>query len=50
MFKDYQYILEFATAAFCIKHTIPGDWNLTTKEEVISLMESSKKIGCKKIN
>lgn len=48
MFKDYQYILEFATAAFCIKHTIPGDWNLTTKEEVISLMESSNKLDVKR--
>lgn len=48
MFKDYQYILEFATAAFCIKHTIPGDWNLTTKEEVISLMESSEKLDVKR--
>lgn len=48
MFKDYQYILEFATAAFCIKHTIFGDWNLTTKEEVISLMESSNKLDVKR--
>lgn len=48
MFKDYQYILDFATAAFCIKHTIPGDWNLTTKEEVISLMESSEKLDVKR--
>lgn len=48
MFKDYQYILEFATAAFCIKHTIPGDWNLTTKEEVISLMESYEKLDVKR--
>lgn len=48
MFEDYQYILEFATAAFCIKHTIPGDWNLTTKEEVISLMESSNNLDVKR--
>ena len=33
---------------FCIKHTIPGDWNLTTKEEVISLMESYEKLDVKR--
>lgn len=30
--------LEFAVAASCLKHTIPGDFNHVTREEVLSLM------------
>lgn len=30
--------LEFAVAASCLKHTIPGDFNHVTKEEVMTLM------------
>ena len=41
IFEDIQDVLNFATAASCIKHTIYGDWNLVTKEEVINLMKSS---------
>lgn len=33
-----QEALEFAVAASCLKHTIPGDFNLVSKEEVINLM------------
>lgn len=29
--------LEFATAASCLKHTIEGDFNMVSKEEVIAL-------------
>lgn len=35
---DPQKILEFATAASCLKHTIPGDFNEVTLEEVYNLM------------
>jgi 2-dehydro-3-deoxygluconokinase len=33
--------LEFAVAASCLKHTIPGDYNLVTKEEVEKLIQGS---------
>lgn len=32
--NQYQYALEFAVAACCLKHTIVGDYNLATLEEV----------------
>ena len=37
-FKDEQKAIEFATAASALKHTIPGDFNEVTEEEVIKLM------------
>jgi 2-dehydro-3-deoxygluconokinase len=36
--KDIQKALDFAVAASCLKHTIPGDFNLVTLEEVEKLM------------
>lgn len=36
---DEQKALEFAVACSCLKHTIPGDFNLVRKEEVLSLMK-----------
>lgn len=36
---DYQYVLDFAVAASCLKHTIKGDVNLVTVDEVEKLME-----------
>ena len=48
LFDNYQDILEFAAASFCIKHSIPGDWNLTTKEEVINLMKSKDGLDVKR--
>ena len=48
LFTNYQDILEFAAASFCIKHSIPGDWNLTTKEEVINLMKSKDGLDVKR--
>ena len=48
LFDNYQDILEFATASFCIKHSIPGDWNLTTKDEVINLMKSENGLDVKR--
>ena len=41
IFDNVQDVLNFATAASCLKHTIYGDWNFVTKEEVINLMKSS---------
>ncbi len=32
--KDMKIALEFATAAAALKHTIPGDFNLVTREDV----------------
>ena len=39
---DYQKTLEFAVAAATLKHTIPGDANLVSVEEVIKLMEGEQ--------
>jgi len=36
---DPQETVEFATAASCLKHSIPGDFNLASFDEVIALME-----------
>ena len=33
--------LEFAVAASCLKHTIPGDYNRVSAKEVESLMRGS---------
>jgi 2-dehydro-3-deoxygluconokinase len=33
--------LEFATAASCLKHSIPGDMNISTVEEVMALVAGS---------
>src|SRR5690606_786566 len=37
--EDKQKALDFAVAACCLKHTIAGDYNLVTLEEVGRLME-----------
>ena len=37
--QDDQKALDFAVAASCLKHTIYGDYNLVSAEEVIKLME-----------
>lgn len=36
---DNQSALEFAAAASCLKHTVEGDFNAMSKEEVIALMK-----------
>ncbi|MEO1585074.1 MAG: sugar kinase [Planctomycetota bacterium] len=38
--RDAADALEFAVAASCLKHSIPGDLNLVTREEVEKLLES----------
>ncbi len=35
---DFQKVLNFAVAASCLKHTIFGDFNLVTVDEVLKLM------------
>ncbi len=37
-YQDKKTALEFATAASCLKHTIKGDFNQVTKDEVENLM------------
>jgi 2-dehydro-3-deoxygluconokinase len=37
--QDDQKALNFAVAASCLKHTIKGDFNLATVEEVEKLMK-----------
>ena len=37
-FQDEERALDFAVAASCLKHTIPGDFNLSTRDEVLALM------------
>ena len=41
VYGDEQQALEFAVAASCLKHTIPGDYNRVTVAEVESLMKGS---------
>jgi len=36
---DHQTALEFAVAASCLKHSVPGDFNRFSADEVISLMK-----------
>lgn len=38
--KSYQDAIEFAAAASCLKHTIEGDYNRTTVEDVEKLLKS----------
>jgi len=40
-YADPQSAIRFAAAASCLKHTIPGDYNYTTRSEVVSLMNGS---------
>lgn len=37
-YHEDQKALEFATAASCLKHTLKGDYNWVTKQDVVSLM------------
>lgn len=40
-FSAPQTALQFAVAASCLKHSIKGDFNYVTKEEVVALMKGS---------
>ena len=37
--EDYQQILDFAVAASCLKHTIFGDFNIVSVDEVRKIMK-----------
>ncbi|HRC88522.1 MAG TPA: sugar kinase [Bacteroidales bacterium] len=41
-YKEEQKALDFAVAASCLKHTIHGDFNLVTVDEVETLMSGNK--------
>jgi len=38
-FGDEQRALEFATAAGCLKHTVPGDFNRVSVAEIETLLK-----------
>ena len=40
-YKDKQDALEFAVAASCLKHSIPGDFNRVTVADVKKLMNGN---------
>lgn len=37
--KDMQFAIDFAVAASCLKQTLPGDFNLVSKDDVLALMQ-----------
>lgn len=39
--NDYKKTLEFATAASCLKHSIPGDYCLASKNDIIKLLDGN---------
>ena len=40
-FKDLQQALAFAVAASCLKHSIQGDFNYVSRDEVLALMQGN---------
>ncbi len=42
VFADDSAALEFAVAASCLKHSIPGDFNLVTEKEVLALVRGEQ--------
>jgi 2-dehydro-3-deoxygluconokinase len=42
LFPDDASALEFAVAASCLKHSIPGDFNLATEKDVLALVKGEK--------
>jgi 2-dehydro-3-deoxygluconokinase len=42
VFPDDEEALEFAIASSCLKHSIPGDFNLVTEKEVLGLKQGGK--------
>lgn len=39
---DMQKAVDFAAAASCLKHTVEGDYNLITVDEVMRLVNGDK--------
>ena len=42
IFGEEEIALAFATAASCLKHTLPGDFNLFKETEIMALMKGEK--------
>ena len=42
VFVEYEKALAFAVAASCLKHSLPGDFNLASENEVLALMNGEK--------
>jgi len=42
LFGDEEKALRFAVAASCLKHSIPGDFNLASEDDVLALMKGAK--------
>jgi 2-dehydro-3-deoxygluconokinase len=42
LYADDASALEFAVAASCLKHSIPGDFNLATEKDVLALVKGEK--------
>ena len=42
LYPDDASALQFAVAASCLKHSIPGDFNLATEKDVLGLMKGEK--------
>jgi 2-dehydro-3-deoxygluconokinase len=38
---DYKKVIDFATAAFALKHTIQGDQHTSSEKEILSIMEGN---------
>jgi 2-dehydro-3-deoxygluconokinase len=38
---DLQYTIDFATAAGCLAHSISGDWNYVSRQEIEDVMRSA---------
>jgi len=41
-FSDDRQALEFAVASSCLKHSIPGDFNLASEKEVLDLIQGDR--------
>lgn len=41
-FKTEAEALDFAVAAAALKHSIPGDWNLSTESDILALMRGDR--------
>lgn len=42
LFGDDEQALSFAVAASCLKHSLPGDFNLATEGEILALMKGDR--------
>ncbi len=42
VFGDEKSALDFAVAASCLKHSLPGDFNIFTEKEILALMQGEK--------